>query len=66
MEMSQGITCRAILNKQKWLLSKIENRKIKQFLSGSWYQWEGGRYKEMVMEAKCSGNNMYSCMKMER
>jgi hypothetical protein len=27
--------------KQKCLFSKTENRKIKQVLSGCWYQWEG-------------------------
>jgi hypothetical protein len=28
--------------------SKMENKKIKQVLSGSWYQWEGEGYKERV------------------
>jgi hypothetical protein len=27
--------------KQKCLFSKTENRKVKQVLSGVWYQWEG-------------------------
>jgi hypothetical protein len=33
--------CRAIVNKNVWfcfVFSKIENRKIKQILSGGWYQ----------------------------
>jgi hypothetical protein len=30
-----------MLNKQKHLFSKIENRKAKQVLSGGWYQWKG-------------------------
>jgi hypothetical protein len=37
-----------ILNKQKCLFSKTENRKVKQVLSGGWYQCEGGGYKERV------------------
>jgi chitinase len=28
--------------------SKMEDRKVKQVLSGGWHQWEGGGYKERV------------------
>jgi hypothetical protein len=28
--------------------TKIENRKAKQILSGPWYHWGGGGYKERV------------------
>jgi hypothetical protein len=54
----------AILNKQKFLYSKIKNRKVKQVLSGV---GANGRaeYKERVMEGEYGGN-MYSCMKMEK
>jgi hypothetical protein len=37
----------------------MENRKVKQALSGSWYQWEEGQCKERKKEAECSGNIMY-------
>jgi hypothetical protein len=40
MEISQEIPCSAILSKQKYLFSKMESRKVKQVLSGDWYQWE--------------------------
>jgi hypothetical protein len=43
----------------------MENRKVKQVLSGGWYQWEGGGYKERVQEGEYGGNSMYSCMKVE-
>jgi hypothetical protein len=33
---------------------------------GGWYQWEGRGYKERVQEGECSGNIMYSCMKMKK
>jgi hypothetical protein len=33
--------CKAILNKQKYLFSKIVNRTVKQVLCRGWYQWEG-------------------------
>jgi hypothetical protein len=60
-------SCIAILNQQKWFLfQKINNSKVKQVLSGDWYQWEGEEYKERMKEAKCSENIMYSCMKMEK
>jgi hypothetical protein len=36
----------AILNKQKFLFSKMKYRNVKQVLSGGWYQWEEGGYKE--------------------
>jgi hypothetical protein len=45
---------------------KIESRKVKQVLSGGWYQWEWGEYKERVKEAEYSENIMYSCMEMEK
>jgi hypothetical protein len=28
--------------------SKLERKKVKQVLSGGWYQWEWGGYKERV------------------
>jgi hypothetical protein len=37
----------------------MENRMVKQLLSGGWYQWEGGRYKERVKEAERSRNIVY-------
>jgi hypothetical protein len=37
MEKSKETPYRAILNKQKYLFSKMENRKLKQVLSGGWY-----------------------------
>jgi hypothetical protein len=43
----------------------MKDRKAKQVLSGGWYQWEEGGYKEWVKEAECSRNIMYYCMKME-
>jgi hypothetical protein len=46
--------------------SKMENRKVKQFLSRGWYPWEGGDYKERVQEGECGRKTMYSCMKMEK
>jgi hypothetical protein len=46
---------------------KNEDMKVKQVLSGDWYQcvWEGGHREEMK-EGEYSGYIMYSCMKMER
>jgi hypothetical protein len=43
---------------QKIRFFQTENRKVKQVLSGGWYQWEGGGYKERVKEAECSRNIM--------
>jgi hypothetical protein len=34
--------------KQKCLFTKMEDRKVKQVLSGGWYRWEEGGYKERV------------------
>jgi hypothetical protein len=48
MEMSHETSCIYILNKQKCPFSKIENRKVKQVLSGSWYSRREGDYKERV------------------
>jgi hypothetical protein len=49
MEKSQENLCRAILNKQKnTCFSKSENKEVKQVLSGGWYQWKWGEYKERV------------------
>jgi hypothetical protein len=31
----------------------MENRKVKQFMSGGWYQQKGEGYKERVKEAEC-------------
>jgi hypothetical protein len=44
----------------------MKDRKVKQVLSGGWYQWEEGGYKERRKEDKCGGNVMYSCVKMEQ
>jgi chitinase len=46
---------RAILNKQTCLFSKMEDRKVKQVLSGGWHQWERGGYKERVKEGEHGG-----------
>jgi hypothetical protein len=42
MEDLNETPCIDILNKQKSLFFEMENRKVKQFLSGSWYQGQGG------------------------
>jgi hypothetical protein len=34
--------CITIINKQKCLSKNMKFKKIKQILSGGWYQWEGG------------------------
>jgi hypothetical protein len=44
----------------------MKDRKVKQVLSRSCYQWEGGWHKEKVKEGEYSGSTMYSCMKMEQ
>jgi hypothetical protein len=41
-------------------------KKIKKILSGGWYQWEEGGYKERVKKGEYSGNTTYSCTKMEQ
>jgi hypothetical protein len=56
MKCPEENPCRAILNKQKYLFSKMENIRVKQVLSGGWYQWEGRGYKERAEEVECSGN----------
>jgi hypothetical protein len=38
----------------------MEDKKIKQILSGGWYQWEGGEYKERMKEDGYRENIMYS------
>jgi hypothetical protein len=50
-----------ILNKNI-SFSKMEDRKVKQVLSGGWYQREGQGYKE----GERGGDIMYSCMKIEK
>jgi hypothetical protein len=35
-------------------------------MSGGWYQWEGGEYKQRVKEDEGSENIMYWSMKMEK
>jgi hypothetical protein len=56
------------LNKQNvfFFPKNREDRKVKQGLSGGWYQLEGGGYKERVWEDECDGHIMFSCMKMEK
>jgi hypothetical protein len=44
----------------------MKNKKVKQFLFGSWYQLEGVGYEERVKEGDCSGNILYSYMKVEK
>jgi hypothetical protein len=44
MEISQGNSLLAILDKQKCLfffLTKTESKSAEQILTGDWYQWEG-------------------------
>jgi hypothetical protein len=65
MKMSQG-DCLDILNTQKCLFSKMKDRKVKQVLSEGWCQCWWGGYKKRVKKAECSGNIIYSCMKMEK
>jgi hypothetical protein len=48
-----------IISNKNAFLSKMKNRKVKQVLSGGWYWWERGRYKEKVYKGECSGNVMY-------
>jgi hypothetical protein len=40
--------------------SKVKERKVKQVLFESWYQWEGGAHKERVKEGEYGENIMYS------
>jgi hypothetical protein len=56
--------CRAILNKQKYLFFKNREQEGKTGPVWGWYQWEEGQYKERMKEAECSGNIMYSRMKV--
>jgi hypothetical protein len=46
--------------------SKVEERKVKQVLSGGQYQLEGGGFKERMEESEYGRTIMYSCMKMEK
>jgi hypothetical protein len=41
-------------------------KKVKQVLSGGWYQWERGGYKGRVKENECGRNTIYACVKMEK
>jgi hypothetical protein len=54
MEMSQETPSVAILNKQKCLFSKTEDRKVNQVLTGGWHSGRGG-YKERVKEGEHGG-----------
>jgi hypothetical protein len=54
MEMHSESYCIMILNKNVFF-SKIETRKVKQALPGDWYQWEGGGYKERVLDGEYGG-----------
>jgi hypothetical protein len=42
IEVCISTSCRAVLNKQKCLFAQMENKKVKQVLSGDWFQWEAG------------------------
>jgi hypothetical protein len=44
----------------------MKNKKVKQALSGSWCQWERGRYRERTQEGEYGRNIIYSCVKMEK
>jgi hypothetical protein len=44
------VECSQLINIQP-KKSPCKNRKIKQVLTGGWYQWEAGGYKENVKEA---------------
>jgi hypothetical protein len=44
----------------------MKGRKVKQVLSGGWYQWVAGGHKERVKEDKYGRSIMYSHMKMEQ
>jgi hypothetical protein len=43
----------------------MKDRKVKQVLSGGWYQQDRGKHKGRVKEGEYGGCIMYSCMKME-
>jgi hypothetical protein len=45
--------------KQKCFFFKNGKQKVKQVMSGGWYQWEGGEYKQRVKEDEGSENIMY-------
>jgi hypothetical protein len=38
----------------------MESRKVKQFLPGGWYLWEGGGNKERMKKAGSGRNIMFS------
>jgi hypothetical protein len=44
----------------------MRDRKVKQVLSGGWYQWEKEGYEERVYEGEYGRNIMCSCMKREK
>jgi hypothetical protein len=56
----------ALLNKQKYHLKKMENRKAKQVQYEGWYQWEEGGDRERVQEGEYCAHTMQSCIKMEK
>jgi hypothetical protein len=69
MEVPQGNSAVAILNKQKchfFFFVKSENRRAEQILPGTgWgacYQWEGAGSGESVWEGEYSANTVYTCM----
>jgi poly-D-alanine transfer protein DltD len=43
---AQGNSLYSYLKQTKMPFSKMKNRKVKQVLSGDWYQWEVRGYKE--------------------
>jgi hypothetical protein len=45
---------------------KLKVRKVKQVLSVSRYQWEGGALKERVKEGEYEGYVLYTCVKIEQ
>jgi hypothetical protein len=58
--------CIDILNKQKCLFFKNREQEGKTGPVWRLVPVGGGGYKERTKEAECSGNILYSCMKMEQ
>jgi hypothetical protein len=64
MDMPQGNSLAAVLNKQKchffffFSYTKSENK----FCLGDWYQWKGGGGEEKVKESEYGTNTVYTLM----
>jgi hypothetical protein len=48
MEMLQGNSLYSYFKQKCHFFTKMKSKKVKQVLSGDWYQWEWGGYKERV------------------